>query len=87
MDRTEVKIDVFEMLEIPLPTIRRAGPRFVLAYSTALDHAARLEQEAQAIEDAGLRAFEAALGVSRAAALAGATGVRGTVQGHRAVES
>ena len=52
-----------------------------------IDHAARLEQEAQAIEDAGLRAFEAALGARRAAALAGATGVRGTVQGHRAVES
>ena len=61
--RTEVKLDVFEMLEIPLPPIREQTA-LCDAYSTALDHAARLEQEAQAIEDAGLRAFEAALGVA-----------------------
>ena len=60
--RTEVKLDVFEMLEIPLPPIREQTA-LCDAYSTALDHAARLEQEAQPIEDAGVRVFETTLGV------------------------
>ena len=53
----------FEALNIPLPELAEQDA-LVSAYSAALDHAARLEQEAQAIEDAGLRAFEAALGVA-----------------------
>lgn len=61
--RTEVKLDVFEMLEIPLPPIREQAA-LCDAYSAGLDHAARLEQEAQAIEDTALRAFETALGLT-----------------------
>lgn len=53
----------FEALNIPLPELAEQDA-LVSAYSAALDHAARLEQEAQAIEDAGLLAFEAALGVA-----------------------
>lgn len=53
----------FEALNIPLPELAEQDA-LVSAYSAALDHATRLEQEAQAIEDAGLRAFEAALGVT-----------------------
>ncbi|WP_207188627.1 hypothetical protein [Thiocystis minor] len=61
--RTEVKLDVFEMLEIPLPPIREQTA-LCDAYSTALYHAPRLEQEAQTVEDAGVSAFETALGVA-----------------------
>jgi len=38
-------------------------------YANALDQAAKLEQEAQAIEESGLRAFEDALGVAPSIAL------------------
>lgn len=61
--RTEVKLDVFEALEIPLPPITEQA-MLCNTYAAALDRAAKLELEAQTIEEAGLRAFEEALGVA-----------------------
>ncbi|MFM8441770.1 MAG: restriction endonuclease subunit S [Methylococcus sp.] len=61
--RTEVKLDVFEALSIPLPPISRQN-ELCDAYSLALTRAAQLEQEAEAIERAGWQAFETALGVA-----------------------
>lgn len=61
--RKRITPEGFLGLVVPVPTLAEQDA-LVSAYSAALDHAARLEQEAQAIEDAGLRAFEAALGVT-----------------------
>jgi type I restriction enzyme S subunit len=61
--RTEVKLDVFEALAIPLPPLARQQS-LCDAYTDALARAARLEQEAEAIEQAAWRDFEAALGVA-----------------------
>jgi len=61
--RKRITPEGFLGLVVPVPTLAEQDA-LVSAYSAALDHAARLEQEAQAIEDAGLRAFEAVLGVT-----------------------
>jgi type I restriction enzyme S subunit len=61
--RTEVKLDVFEALNIPLPPIAQQK-LLCNAYAAALTRAAQLEHEADAIERAGWQAFEAALGVA-----------------------
>jgi type I restriction enzyme, S subunit len=61
--RTEVKLDVFEALAIPLPPLTRQQT-LCDAYTDALSRAAQLEQEGEAIERAGWRAFEAALGMA-----------------------
>lgn len=61
--RTEVKLDVFEALDIPLPPVAEQTA-LCDAYSKALTRAAQLEQEADAIERAGWHAFEDALGVA-----------------------
>jgi type I restriction enzyme S subunit len=50
-------------LVVPVPALADQDA-LVTAYSAALDHAARLEREAQAIEDAALCAFEMALGLA-----------------------
>lgn len=50
-------------LVVPVPELADQDA-LVAIYAAALDRATKLEREAQAIEDAGLRAFEAALGVA-----------------------
>lgn len=53
----------FEALRIPLPSLD--DQRLLVAtYNDALDCAAQLDQEAQAIEEAGWRAFEESLGIA-----------------------
>lgn len=59
--RTEVKLDVFEELEIPLPPLPEQQA-IVAAWRAALDKAASLEQEAAEAEAKAAEAFEAALG-------------------------
>lgn len=61
--RTEVKLDVFEALAIPLPPVTWQQA-LCNAYADALQHAEQLEREAEAIERAGWQSFEAALGVA-----------------------
>lgn len=61
--RTEVKLDVFEALSIPLPPVEQQND-LCDAYSAALDRATQLERAADAIERAGWQAFETALGVA-----------------------
>lgn len=61
--RTEVKLDVFEALDIPLPPVEQQKD-LCDAYADALDRAAQMEQEANAIDRAGWQVFEAALGVA-----------------------
>ena len=61
--RTEVKLDVFEALAIPMPPVTKQQS-LCDAYSAALTRAEQLEQEAEAIERAGWLAFETALGVA-----------------------
>ena len=61
--RTEVKLDIFESLEIPLPTISEQD-ELLAAYSSALAEAAMLEAEAERIETEARCAFETALGVA-----------------------
>jgi type I restriction enzyme S subunit len=53
----------FEALPIPLPSLAEQDA-LISAYSDALNRAAQLEQEADALERAGWQAFEAALGVA-----------------------
>lgn len=53
----------FEELKVPLPSLDEQRT-FVGAYADALKRAAVLEQEANAIEQAGVLAFESALGVT-----------------------
>ena len=59
--RTEVKLDVFEDLEIPLPPLPEQQA-IVAAWRAALDHAAALEREAAETEAKAALAFESALG-------------------------
>lgn len=61
--RTEVKLDIFEALAIPLPPLP-LQISLCNAYGEALSHAVRLDQEAELIERAGWHAFETALGVA-----------------------
>ncbi len=61
--RTEVKLDVFEALEIPLPPVERQQA-LCDAYTADLSRAAQLEQEAEATLRVGWQAFETALGVA-----------------------
>lgn len=59
--RTEVKLNVFEELEIPLPPLSDQQA-IVAAWRAALNHAATLEREAAETEVKAAEAFEAALG-------------------------
>lgn len=61
--RTEVKLDVFEALAIPLPPVAWQQA-LCNTYADALNRAAQLEREAEAIERTGWQAFETALGVT-----------------------
>lgn len=61
--RTEVKLDVFEALAIPLPSVIQQKS-LCDAYAASLTRASQLEQEADAIERAGWQAFETALGIA-----------------------
>lgn len=61
--RTEVKLDIFEDLKIPLPTPDEQDA-LVNAYEAALTEAARKDAEAAQIAQASQRAFEDALGVA-----------------------
>ncbi|WP_328992526.1 restriction endonuclease subunit S [Pseudomonas aeruginosa] len=61
--RTEVKLDVFEALNIPLPPLTQQQT-LCDTYTNALKRAVQLEQEAEAIERAGWQTFETALGVA-----------------------
>ncbi|RHZ91689.1 hypothetical protein D1122_20890 [Cereibacter sphaeroides] len=61
--RTEVKLDVFEELEIPLPPLPEQQA-IVAAWRAAGTHAAALEREAAETEAKAALAFESALGVS-----------------------
>ena len=61
--RTEVKLDVFEALAIPLPPVAWQQA-LCNTYADALNRVAQLEREAVAIERAGWQAFETALGVA-----------------------
>lgn len=61
--RTEVKLDVFEALNIPLPPVEQQK-ELCDAYSAALVRATQLEQAADAVERAGWQAFETALSVA-----------------------
>ena len=53
----------FEALHIPVPALDEQDT-LIAAYTADLSRAARLEQEAEAIERAGWQAFETALGVA-----------------------
>jgi len=66
--RTEVKLDVFEALHIPLPPVARQKA-LCDDYAAAQACAEQLEQEAHAIERAGWQAFETALGIAPPAPL------------------
>lgn len=61
--RTEVKLDIFEDLNVPLPSLAEQDA-LVTAYDAALTQAASKEADAALIAQAGQRAFEEALGVA-----------------------
>lgn len=61
--RKRVTPEGFLSLEIPVPELAEQDA-LIAAYTGALNRAAQLEQEADAIERAGWQAFEAALGVA-----------------------
>lgn len=61
--RKRVTAEGFLSLEVPVPSLAAQGT-LVAAYSAALASAAKLEQEAKALERSGWRAFEDALGVA-----------------------
>lgn len=61
--RTEVKLDVFEALAVPLPPLAQQK-NLCDAYAQLQHQATQLEQEADAIERAGWQAFEQALGIA-----------------------
>jgi len=61
--RKRVTPESFLSLEVPVPTLDEQDA-LVTAYTEALTRAGQLEQEADAIEQAGWHAFEAALGVA-----------------------
>ncbi len=58
----------FLSLSVPVPELSEQD-KLIDAYSLALNHAAKLEQEAQAVEESGFRAIEEALGVAPSIAL------------------
>lgn len=60
--RKEVKLDDFEDLEVPLPTLTEQRS-LVGAYEKALARAGELERAAAAVQESGVREFEAALGL------------------------
>jgi type I restriction enzyme S subunit len=60
--RTEVKLDDFEELDVPLPDVPHQQ-RLVTAYQAALNAAAKLEAQAAHVERKGQLEFEAALGL------------------------
>lgn len=66
--RTEVKLPVFEDLEIPLPDLAEQQA-IVAAYDAALKEAAAKEQAADAAEAKAMADFEAALGFAPATPL------------------
>lgn len=66
--RTEVKLPVFEDLEIPLPDLSEQQA-IVVAYDSALKEAAAKEQAADAAEAHAMADFEAALGFAPATPL------------------
>jgi type I restriction enzyme, S subunit len=66
--RKRVTADGFLGIEVPLPGLAEQEA-LVAAYGDAIARAAALEQEAQTIEEAGLHAFEDALGLASPAAL------------------
>ncbi len=66
--RKRVTPEGFLSLEIPAPSLNEQDA-LIAAYTDALNRAAQLEQEAEAIERAGWQAFEAALGVAPPSAL------------------
>lgn len=61
--RTEVKLDVFEELEIPLPPLPEQQA-IVAAWRAALGRAATMERDAAEAEAKAAETFETALGVS-----------------------
>lgn len=61
--RTEVKLELFEDLNIPLPLLEEQQA-LVAAYNAALSEADALEAAAATAEADGLAAFEAALGLA-----------------------
>ncbi len=61
--RKRVTADGFLGIEAPMPTLAEQDA-LVGAYAADIGRAIALEREAQAIEDAGLRAFEDALGMA-----------------------
>jgi type I restriction enzyme S subunit len=61
--RKRITPEGFLSLEVPVPTLAEQDA-LIAAYTDALTRAAQLEQEAEAIEQAGWRAFETALGVA-----------------------
>jgi len=61
--RKRVTPEGFLSLEIPVPPLEEQDA-LITAYTGALARAAQLEQEAEAIEQAGWRAFETALGIA-----------------------
>lgn len=61
--RTEVKLEVFEALDIPLPPIEHQKA-LCDAYADAIDIAGQMEQEADNIKQAAWQIFESALGVA-----------------------
>lgn len=61
--RKRVTPEGFLTLEVPVPALSEQDA-LVAAHADALARAAKLEQEAETIERAGWRAFEAALGVA-----------------------
>ncbi|WP_295388786.1 hypothetical protein [uncultured Thiodictyon sp.] len=63
--RKRVTADGLLTLEIPLPSLAEQDT-LVAAYTDAIERAAALETEAGEIESSGLRAFQAALGVTPA---------------------
>jgi type I restriction enzyme S subunit len=66
--RKRVTADGFLSIAVPLPGLSEQDA-LVAAYQDAIARAAALEQEARTIEEAGLRAFEDALGLGCPAAL------------------
>ncbi|MCR1770928.1 hypothetical protein EXE55_12055 [Burkholderia glumae] len=61
--RKRVTPEGFLSLDVPVPTLDEQDA-LIATYTAALARAAQLEQEANAIERAGWKAFEAALGVA-----------------------
>jgi type I restriction enzyme S subunit len=61
--RKRITPEGFLSLEVPVPTLAEQDA-LIAAYTEALHRATHLEQEAEAIEQAGWQAFETALGVA-----------------------